>query len=680
MITNHSSEPQFILKILDAEMPLVVTKIKIHEKISENFLISIKFASKKNLDFSQIKLQECCLKIDNNQPNLADERLFHGIVKSLARKEKVGDYFLFEAEIVPELWLLSLKENCRIFQDQGIEEIISTILIEQNISSDFYEFRFTRKDIFIKFSIQYQETDYNYINRLIEKEGIYYFFEHFEDRHVLVFCDSNSFCRNIIGQVELPYNVHGTLLQTEHVHNFVFDEQICSGKVSLNNYNFKTPSINLTAYNESEASTDLEVYEYPGPFGDYDKGNEISKIRLEELQRDSIYAIGKSCCPRLQPGSTFTLTNHPIANLNRDYLIIEVLHKGEQPQSLEEHGANDTDSYLNVFTVIPAKNEFRPARTTNKPMVPGLLSAIVTGPEGEEIWPDEYGRVNVQFHFDREGQRDKKSSCWLRVVQFWNGATWGSQFIPRIGDEVLVSFVNGDMDYPIIIGSGTNAAMQPNYNLPANKTQSGIRTRSTPGGNPDNFNELRFEDKKDHEEVFLQAEKDWNIRVKNDKGQYVGRNETLEVGSNRSKTVGVDQTETIGSDKTIHVGRNHVETIGSNMNLSVGSCKTELVAINTMETIGGAKELSIGGAYAVTVGGAMNTAVGLGQFEEVGLSKKIIVGKRFDVTTGDRIEIVCGKSKISMDSQGNILISGSNIDLVASGNITMKAQKVKTNG
>jgi type VI secretion system secreted protein VgrG len=227
---------------------------------------------------------------------------------------------------------------------------------------------------------------------------------------------------------------------------------------------------------------------------------------------------------------------------------------------------------------------------------------------------------------------------------------------------------------------GTNAAMQPNYNLPANKTQSGIRTRSTPGGNPDNFNELRFEDKKDHEEVFLQAEKDWNIRVKNDKGQTIGRNESLEVGNNRSKTVGVDQSETIGSDKTIHVGRNHVETIGANMNLSVGSCKTELVAINTMETIGGAKELSIGGAYAVTVGGAMNTAVGLGQFEEVGLSKKIIVGKRFDVTTGDRIEIVCGKSKISMDSQGNILISGSNIDLVASGNITMKAQKVKTNG
>lgn len=685
MITNHSPEPQFILKILDAEMPLVVTKIKIHEKISENFLISIKFASKKNLDFSQIKLQECCLKIDNNQPNLADERLFHGIVKSLARKEKVGDYFLFEAEIVPELWLLSLKENCRIFQDQGIEEIISTILIEQNISSDFYEFRFTRKDIFIKFSIQYQETDYNYINRLIEKEGIYYFFEHFEDRHVLVFCDSNSFCKNIIGQVELPYNVHGTLLQTEHVHNFVFDEQICSGKVSLNNYNFKTPYINLTAYNESEASTDLEVYEYPGPFGDYDKGNEISKIRLEELQRDSIYAIGKSCCPRLQPGSTFTLTNHPIANLNRDYLIIEVLHKGEQPQSLEEHGANDTDSYLNVFTVIPAKNEFRPARTTNKPMVPGLLSAIVTGPEGEEIWPDEYGRVNVQFHFDREGQRNEKSSCWLRVVQFWNGATWGSQFIPRIGDEVLVSFVNGDMDYPIIIGSGTNAAMQPNYNLPANKTQSGIRTRSTPGGNPDNFNELRFEDKKDHEEVFLQAEKDWNIRVKNDKSQYVGHDEALDVRNNRTKTVGVDQT--------VNIGSNHTETTGANRNETVGRNKTELVKINSMETIGAAKELSIGGLYQISVGGAMNETVAGAKAEEVGLAKAVFVGKTMDENVvgsrtskvGENFTETVNKKHYSkadefvIEASKITLKSGSSTIVIDGNSITFKASKISGN-
>jgi type VI secretion system secreted protein VgrG len=313
-------------------------------------------------------------------------------------------------------------------------------------------------------------------------------------------------------------------------------------------------------------------------------------------------------------------------------------------------------------------------------MVPGLLSAIVTGPKGEEIWPDEYGRVNVQFHFDREGKMDEKSSCWLRTIQFWNGTTWGSQFIPRIGDEVLVSFVNGDMDYPIITGSVVNEAKQPNYNLPANKTQSGIRTRSSPGGNPDNFNELRFEDKMGSEEVYLQGEKDWNILIKNDKGQHVGHNEALTVVNNRTKTVGVDQSETIGVNKTINVGVNHVETIGSNMNLTVGSCKTEFVAINTAETIGVAKELSIGAAYAVTVGGAMNTAVGLGQFEEVGLSKKIVVGKRFDISSGDKIEIICGKSQLSMDQAGNIILRGSNIDISATGNITLKGRKVSTNG
>ncbi|NMC74696.1 MAG: type VI secretion system tip protein VgrG, partial [Geobacteraceae bacterium] len=389
---------------------------------------------------------------------------------------------------------------------------------------------------------------------------------------------------------------------------------------------------------------------------------------------------GNSTCPRLQPGAVFTLTDHPHADFNAEYFVYAVTHGGEQPQVLQEHGSGGSAHYFNSFSVIPANVTYRPERISCKPFVPGLLSAIVTGPKGEEIWPDEYGRVNVQFHFDREGKMDEKSSCWLRTVQFWNGTTWGSQFIPRVGDEVLVSFINGDMDYPVIIGSVPNAAKPPNYNLPANKTQSGIRTRSTPGGTPDNFNELRFEDKKGSEEIYLQGEKDWNILIKNDKGQYVGHDETLNVVNNRSKRVGVDQVETIGVNKTINVGANHVETIGSNMNLSVGNCKTEFVAVNTAETIGGARELSVGAAYAVTVGGAMNTAVGLGQFEEVGLSKKIIVGKRFDISSGDKIEIICGKSQFSMDSEGNIILRGSSIDITASGNITMKGMKVSTNG
>ena len=297
----------------------------------------------------------------------------------------------------------------------------------------------------------------------------------------------------------------------------------------------------------------------------------------------------------------------------------------------------------------------------------------------------QYGRVNVQFHFDREGKMDEKSSCWLRTVQFWNGPTWGSQFIPRVGDEVLVSFINGDMDYPVVIGSGVNAAKMPNYNLPAKKTQSGIRTRSTPGGNPDNYNELRFEDKKGSEEVFLQGEKDWNILIKNDKGQYVGHDETLDVRNNRTKTVGVDQSLTVGSNDTETIGANKTETIGAN--------KTETVSVNKMETIGAAKELSIGGLYQVTVGGIMNETVACAKTEEVGLAKAVFVGTTMmENVVGDRTTNIGANLTETIDgkyySKANEYIieasritfkAGSSTIVMDGSSITIKASKVFSN-
>lgn len=326
-------------------------------------------------------------------------------------------------------------------------------------------------------------------------------------------------------------------------------------------------------------------------------------------------------------------------------------------------------------------------------MVPGLLSAIVTGPKGEEIWPDEYGRVNVQFHFDREGKKDEKSSCWLRTIQFWNGTTWGSQFIPRVGDEVLVSFINGDMDYPIITGSVVNEAKQPNYSLPANKTQSGIKTRSTPGGTADNFNELRFEDKIGSEEVYLQGEKDWNILIKNDKGQRVGHDETLTVGNDRSKYVVMNQSESIGVNKSIQVGANHTETIGANMTLTVGAFKTETVGINSMETIGAAKELSIGGLYQVSVGGIMNETVAGAKTEEVGLAKAVfvgatmaenVVGNRTTNIGADLSEFISGKyyskaNEYVIEAPKITFKAGSSTITMDGSSITIKASKIYSN-
>lgn len=622
------------------------------------------------------------------------DRYFHGIIRKFKHSGTSGRLQLYKAQIVPSLWLLSLKENCRIFQDKKLQDIIGILLKEQNITSDLYEFRLDRADIFIKFSIQYQETNLNYLSRLLEHEGIYYFFEHFEDKHVLVFCDSEAYYQEITGQSSLAFNSNGLVAEKENVFAFNISERLRPGKLSQKNYNFKTPSVDLSTEHKVETEKDYEVYEYPGPYGETTPGQKLSQIRLEEIKTLGKKGHGSSCCPRFQPGATFTLMDHPHNDFNDEYFFYKVTHEGEQPQILQEHGSGGGAQYSNNFFVIPATVTYRPERTTLKPMVPGLLSAIVTGPKGEEIWPDEYGRVNVQFHFDREGKMDEKSSCWLRTIQFWNGTTWGSQFIPRVGDEVLVSFINGDMDYPIITGSVVNEAKQPNYSLPANKTQSGIRTRSTPGGTAANFNELRFEDKMGSEEVYLQGEKDWNILIKNDKGQRVGHDETLTVGNNRMKFVGVNQT--------VSVGANHTETIGAN--------KTETVTINKAETIGVAKELTIGGLYQVTVGAAMNETVGGAKTEEVGLTKAVIVGahmtekvignraisvgknmsttvtqnstlkaKSIVLEADDEIVFKTGSATISMKSSGEIIIKGTCITETASGEIVIKGAKTSIN-
>lgn len=641
MAHNPASEAKFLFRLLDADLDVSVVSFDVDEVVSDTFIVNLTLAANEKITFDDMKLQEGVLTILGGVgavlTDASGDRYFHGIIRKFRHAGTSERLHLYEAQMVPYVWLLALEKKCRIFQDTPLKEIIAFLLQEQNITSDLYEFRLERDDIFIKFSIQYQETNLHYLSRLLEHEGIFYFFEHFADRHVLIFCDSEAFYREISGRPEVTYNRNGLVAEQENIYEFDWSHRLRPGKLTHKNFNFKTPSVDLTTRHEGDREKNYEVYEYPGPYGEAGRGQAMSRIRLEEMQALAMRGCGSSCCPRLQPGATFILSDHPHTDFNRSYFVYTVTHTGTQPQILQEHGSGGSAHYANSFSVIPANVPYRPERVSCKPMVPGLLSAIVTGPKGEEIWPDEYGRVNVQFHFDREGKMDEKSSCWLRTVQFWNGTTWGSQFIPRIGDEVLVSFINGDMDYPVIIGSVPNAAKPPNYHLPANKTQSGIRTRSSPGGTPDNFNELRFEDRLGQEEIYLQGEKDWNILIKHDKGQRVGHDETLTVGNDRFKHVVVNQSETIGANKSIQVGINHTETIGANMTLSIGNCKTETVAINTMETIGGAKELSIGGLYQVSVGGIMNETVACAKTEEVGLAKAVFVGATMtENVVGDR--------------------------------------------
>jgi type VI secretion system secreted protein VgrG len=684
-MSGKGSQASFLFEIEGAPK-IEIAYFQATERISEPFVAHVALASTSQIQYDDVIQKEALLTISGAEAN----RHFHGIVRKFEHTGISGQKFLYQADIVPSLMLLSLKQDCRIFQDKDVAKIIADIFQKAGIAADRYEFRLKNKDRRRKFCVQYRETDMDFICRLLQEEGIFYFFEHSKDRHVMVFGDDTVNYKPIEGNQEVSFKpASGLNPEKESISSVDFSRRLRPGTYTHTNYNFKKPSVDLETRGKAkdEMQQKFEIYDYPGQYGLEDRGNRLAKIHLEAGKALEEQANGNSTCPRLVAGFTFKLDGHDFKAHNREYLLVGVSHAGQQPQALEEQsGSGAGASYSNNFLAIPSTVPYRPLRTIEKPFVRGMQTATVVGRKGEEIHTDEWGRVAVQFHWDRLGKNDENSSCWIRVGQMWGGGGWGAQFIPRVGDEVLVDFMEGDPDWPIIVGCVYNEANQPIYDLKNNKTQSGIKTRSYPDG--PGFNELRFEDKKGEEHIYLQGEKDWNILIKNDKEQNVGHDETLSVANNRTQTVGANQSETVGANQEIQVGANHTETIGANMSLSVGSnacvtvggTKTASVALASAENVGGAKAVTVGGALAITVAGAMNTAVGLVQAEEVGLVKKTMVGKSYDITAGDSFKITCGKSSIELDKSGQITISGTWLYVQSTSQVTVFSDDVEITG
>ena len=362
---------------------------------------------------------------------------------------------------------------------------------------------------------------------------------------------------------------------------------------------------------------------------------------------------GESNALGLASGGLFKLMGHPRADQNQEYLITGADYRLEESPPESELAA--TELFSVRLQAIPSAQTYQPPRLTPKPIVQGPQTAIVVGKAGDEIHTDKYGRVKVQFHWDRYGQKDENSSCWIRVSHPWAGQNWGMIAIPRIGQEVIVEFLEGDPDRPIITGRVYNADQMPPWSLPANMTQSGIKTRSSKGGGVGNFNEIRFEDKKGAEQLYVHAEKNQDNVVEND----------------ASLSVGHDRKKTIGHNETTHVKHNRTETVGHNEVVTVGANKAETIAI--------AKALSIGAGYAVTVGAGMNTAVGLGQYEEVGVDKTVMVGTDFSLTAGDSITLTVGKSALVMKKDGTVTLNGKTIDVIGSDHIQLDGKRIDLN-
>jgi type VI secretion system secreted protein VgrG len=657
------------------------------------------------------------------------KRHVHGYVTRFAAGVHKGRQFGWQATIQPWLWFLTRTADCRIFQDKTVPEIVEAVFKDHAAIADF-EFKLVKSYRTRVYCVQYRESDFNFIARLLEDEGIYWYFEHTDGGHKLKLVDDAGSHDDVEGQTTFPYHDPGQPVpDSEYVSHWRFAHEVQTGKTVLGSYDFERPTTELLVNAEharSHDQADLEVFDWQGEWVQRADGQHLTDTRIDESQCRWQRCSGSSNAHTLATGRCFKLDGHARSDQNDRYLLTQVQLSAFDAAGESGGSAGDVKCSL---TAQPASQQFRPPRLTHKPSVQGPQTAVVTGPGGEEIFTDKYGRVKVHFHWDRAGDKKEKSSCWVRVSTPWAGKSFGFVQIPRIGQEVVVDFLEGDPDQPIITGRVYNAENMPPWELPANATQSGVLTRSSKGGAYGNANAIRFEDKKGSEQLWIHAEKNQDIEVENDETHWVGHdrtktidhdetvtvkhdrtetvnnNETITIGVNRTETVGSNESITIGSNRTEAVGANESITVGANRSITVGGSETATVAlqrthavgVNETIAIGAAQEIAIGAAQTVTVGAVQAISVGANQSTNVGANRSVEVGgdqslkvgkgrsvtigkddalkvaKNLVIDAGDAVTIKTGDASITMKKDGTIVIKGKDIKIEGSGKINVKA-------
>ncbi|MFA7940945.1 type VI secretion system Vgr family protein [Pseudomonas brenneri] len=553
---------------------------------------------------------------------LADggERYFHGIVARCSQNIDQGQFASYQVTLRPWLWLLSRTSDCRIFQNLSIPQIIKQVFRDLGFSD--FEDALSRPYREWEYCVQYRETSFDFVSRLMEQEGIYYFFRHEQDRHVLVLADAYGAHATVPGYTSVPYYPKDEQQrERDHMHNWHLAQQVQSGSLELNDYDFQRPSASIdvrSAMPRPHTAGDYPLYDYPGTYVKSEDGEHYARTRIEALQTLHEQVEFSGNARGLGAGHLFSLTGFSRRDQNREYLIL-IAHYHITQERLESGGGGASAQFDSSLTCIDAQQSFRPLANTHRPIVKGPQTALVVGPKGEEIWTDQYGRVKVHFYWDRHDQSNENSSCWIRVSQSWAGKNWGSMQIPRIGQEVIVSFLEGDPDRPIITGRVYNAEQTVPYDLPENATQSGMKSRSSKGGSPANFNEIRMEDKKGLEQLYIHAERNQDIVVEvdeshsvgHDRNKSIGHNETVTIGNNRLRIVKQEDILSVGQKKTDSISQSYVIEVGENLRLVCGESILELNASGQINLTGvqisfyasGDAEFNTGGVLHLNNGG-----------------------------------------------------------------------------
>jgi type VI secretion system secreted protein VgrG len=633
------------------------------------------------------------------------KRHFNGIVSRFGAGAHRGRYFGYQASVKPWLWFLTRTSDCRIFQQESVPDIVKKVFGDHGIAD--FELKLFRQYAPRTYCVQYRESDFNFVARLLEHEGIYWYFEHGDGKHKLVLVDSQSAHDAAPGYETMRYiedPAHAPPDQ-EYVSNWLFDESVRTGKVALTSYDFERPSTALDVQSTRERGHDLADYERFDFQGDYVQkadGTQWAENRLDEVQARYQRHRGGSNALGLAVGCTFKLSHHPSESQNSEYLITGLEIKAKVGVFDSDSGAGSFDCSV---AAIPHAQQFRPPRRTPKPFVQGPQTAVIVGPGGEEIFTDKYGRVKLQFHWDRYGKNNDKSSCWVRVSHPWAGKNFGIVDIPRIGQEVVVDFLEGDPDQPLITGRVYNAEQMPPWELPANATQSGILTRSSKGGGYANANAIRFEDKQGSEQLWIHAEKNQDIEVENDethavghdrtktvdndettlvkhdRTETVGNNEKITIGVNRTESVGVNEDISIGANRSEKVGANETILIGANRSISVGASETATVAlqrthavgVNESIAIGAAQEVAIGAAQVIAVGASQSTSVGADQNNQIGANQSTKVGANQSTDVGADRKLTVGKAQTTSVGKARTTSVGEDDKLSVGKNLVISA-------
>ncbi|WP_289240975.1 type VI secretion system tip protein TssI/VgrG [Delftia sp.] len=677
---------------------LHLRELRGQENISQLFSLDVEMLSEnESIDPKVLLGKNATIEIETQG---GGRRFIDGIVTRFGMQGQDHRHYAYKARLSPWLWLATRKSDFRIFQNLNVPDIVEQVL---GVYGHPMQRKLTRAYRSWDYCVQYNESDCDFVSRLMEHEGIYYFFAHAMGEHTLVLCDDIIASHGALpGGESIPFYPpeKAAAGDQENIHAWQLEQEIKPGRHYIDDYDFKKPRAELSHMRRDppgHAHDGHETYEWPGGYTEYGDGDAYIRVRLKQGLTGHSRVRGQSCHRALATGYTFSLYNYPRGDQNRQYLITGLsYHLKENPRvsavapGAKGSAAEDGSFQRYELQAQPTSLAFTPPRTTPKPRTTGPQTAVVVGPAGEEIWTDEYGRIKVQFHWDRLGSKDQNSSCWIRVATNWAGPGFGAISIPRIGHEVVVDFLNGDPDYPIVTGCVYNAANMPPWALPANATQSGIKTRSSKGGaagagmknGPGDANAIRFEDKAGQEQLWLHAQKDQLTEVENDEDKWVGNdrrktvdrdetsvihrdrtetvdrdetitvhnnrtervdhNEKISIGDNRNEDVGIDENISIGKNRSKTIGKTETDKIGQNWHVTVGLLKTQTIGMAYMQNVGGMKMMNIGVNYMENIGVAMQTHVGMNQSLTVGQERQVKVGSKQSTEVGSQYSLTVG--------------------------------------